>query len=201
MIALMVFTIMGCASADKQVSKATGPVDTATPVFSDIQFQKPALDQEVTYLGLEETPKHFSMNQIKAKALVVQVFDMYCTDCQRAAPYVNNLYTQMKGSGYSDRVKIIGVGRGNSPIEVDTFKEKYNIEFPLFSDKNQSIVKALRADRHSTPHFMVFEFIPGEDVRLTHERAGGFDDSQDFLTTILERSGLEASGPEKREER
>ncbi|MVB33627.1 TlpA family protein disulfide reductase, partial [Vibrio cholerae] len=67
--------------------------------------------------------------------LVVEVFDMYCTFCQGTAPKVDEVYELNLRSGFGNDVKMIGIGRMNTELEVSTFKDKYRVRFPLFPDK------------------------------------------------------------------
>jgi hypothetical protein len=130
------------------------------------------------------------MDQIKARVLVVEVFDMYCRFCQGAAPKVDEVYELNLRSGFGDEVKMIGIGRMNTELEVSTFKEKYNVRFPLFADKDLSITRALQAYDEGTPHFIVIKMEPGNRVRIVHTRTGAFEDPKAFYDAILERSGL-----------
>ena len=44
-------------------------------------------------------------------------------------------------------IKIIGIAIGNTPADVQYFKEKYKVPFPLFPDEEKSIYTALVSRR------------------------------------------------------
>lgn len=91
---------------------------------------------------------------------------MYCPYCQKEAPIVNELYQIINNrQDIKDKIKIIGIGAGNTPFEVEVFRNQYNIPFPLFPDESFSIHKAVGDVR--TPYFFVFKINP--------------DGSQDYL--------------------
>lgn len=157
-----------------------------------ISVVRPSSEREASYLGLKKEVKSFNLSEIDTGVLVIEVFNMYCIHCQRAAPKVNAFYELLEKSGLGDKVKVIGVGRGNSGFEVDIFRSKYNIEFPLFPDKDRWIVQALHTGQVGTPHFLVFKMNPGGTWTRVHAKSGVFDSPEVFLGMILERSGLKA---------
>ena len=156
----------------------------------DIALPRPSSEADVVYLGLEGSSDPFRMDQIKAQVLVVEVFDMYCRFCQGAAPKVDALYELNLLSGHGDEVKLIGIGRMNTELEVSTFKEKYKVKFPMFADKDLSVTRALRAENEGTPHFIVIRMDPGGQVTVVHTRTGAFEDPKAFHEVIIERAGL-----------
>jgi peroxiredoxin len=152
------------------------------------QLPIPADTAQRQYLGLRGKGL-FTIDQIKAKAVIIEIFSMYCPYCQKEAPTVNNLYHRIEADpGLKGSIKIIGIGVGNSPFEVNIFKEKYQVPFPLFSDNNFTIHKCLGETR--TPYFFVVSIGPGNTLRVIYSRVGGISDPDSFLKTIRRKAGI-----------
>ena len=110
---------------------------------------------EKKYLGLPEG-RFFRISQIKAKVVIIEIYSLYCPQCQAFAPEVNALYQMIQQiPGLQDQIKLIGIAAGNSPVEVKAFKEKHEVSFPLFPDENFAIHKLLGEVR--TPHFFAIK--------------------------------------------
>lgn len=86
------------------------------------------------------------------------------------------------------KVKLIGIGAGNSPFEVNYFRETYKVPFPLFEDKNYNIHKMLGMVR--TPYFFVVKINKDGAHKLTYTQLGKFNTAEEFLDLILKESGL-----------
>ncbi len=164
-------------AADAPAVGGTLP-DINLPVSQDHELNR--------YLGIDDTAgnKHFKVPQIKAEFIILEVFNMYCPHCQREAPVVNELYKSIQGSPeLKDKIKLIGIGAGNSSFEVDFFRKKYNILFPLFTDQDYSIHTAL--GKVGTPFFIVIKNNPDRTYKILYSAAGSFGEPQQFLKFIM----------------
>lgn len=144
------------------------------------EFTMDALDptQARQYLRLEN-PKRFSISQIPAKLVLIELFSLYCTVCQRHAPTANKLYRCIqRDSVLCEDIKMIGIGTGNNQREVSFYKTKFRVRFPLFTDPNFDIHKKFGEPR--TP-FTILATNSGK-VLMTH--FGIVQDLDAFLRQI-----------------
>ncbi|MDD2390082.1 MAG: TlpA disulfide reductase family protein [Desulfobacterales bacterium] len=154
----------------------------------DITLKIPDDDVHRTYLGLKGSDS-FQIPQIRSRVVIIEIFSMYCPHCQRHAPSVNQLYQRIQKSGdFRDKIKIIGIGAGNSPFEVDFFRKSYAIPFPLFPDTDLSIHDKI--GQVLTPYFIAVRIEPDGTNRIVYTQLGGFNNPDNFLDTIVKRSGL-----------
>ncbi|MDY0041659.1 MAG: TlpA disulfide reductase family protein [Desulforhabdus sp.] len=154
----------------------------------EIILPVPENSEEKKYLGLDEDGS-FKISQIKAEIVVIEIFSMYCPHCQKEAPVVNELYEAIqKRSDLKDKIKIIGIGGGNTAFEIKLFKNRYKIPFTLFPDADFTIHRLLGEVR--TPYFVVVQMNRDRSHQVIYSRLGGFGDPDTFLQFILENSSL-----------
>jgi peroxiredoxin len=153
-----------------------------------INLPVPKNPDERNYLGLSGSGL-FRIPQIKAKAVIVEIFSMYCPYCQKDAPGVNELFRLIENSpDTKDKVKLIGIGAGNSPYEVEVFKKTYDVPFPLFPDKDFVIHQACGEVR--TPYYMVVKMNEDGTHQIVHTQLGDYPGAEKFLELVLKVSGL-----------
>ncbi|MBU1055948.1 MAG: redoxin domain-containing protein [Proteobacteria bacterium] len=179
-----------------QLAKGTEPVSDPenshlnSNSFPEFQLPAPVSEAEKKYLGLSDDTD-FNIGQIKTKVLIIELFSFYCPHCQRSASKVNELYHIIeKQDGLKGRIKIIGIGAGNSNYEIGSFKKKYEVPFPLFPDQGVEIFNLLRAK--ATPTFIGIKLNGNGSVEQFYLSEGGFKDSQQFLNEIIKLSGIES---------
>ena len=159
--------------------------------LTDITLTVPANKDYIRYLGLKGEPgTEFKLGDIDADILVIELFSMYCPHCQKAAPTVNELYKKMEQMTRPDlKLVIIGIGASNTSLEVDTFRQGFDIAFPLFPDPDLHIYHALKGT--GTPTFIGIKK-DGDRSVIFSRQTGRFRDHSEFLDNLLNRSGLKA---------
>ena len=181
LVILCFLALSGVASAGKTPAVGDQLVDLRlpTPEAADTRDE----------LGLPPGDT-FSVTAIAGKILVIEIFSMYCPHCQREAPDVNRLYQAIQDSEtLRDRVKMIGIGVGNSTFEINHFRKHYSIPFPLFPDEDFTVHKAIGEVR--TPFFIVAALGPNGSGRILWTGSGSMGELETFMARLndLARDG------------
>ena len=157
-----------------------------------IKLPIPKNPEEKSYLGLTGEGS-FTIPKVKARVVIIEIFSMYCPYCQKEAPTVNELYNAIENNpDLKGKIKIIGIGAGNTPMEVDIFRKKFQIAFPLFPDVDYSIHKVCGEVR--TPYFIGVRINDNGTHEVIYSKLGGLQDVNQFLELIRNLSGLKKEG-------
>ena len=161
--------------------------------FPLVILKAPDNSQEISYLGINRKDT-FTITDIHADIVIVEIFNMYCPYCQREAPLLNKLYRMIENNPtLSKKIKLIGIGAGNTDFEVSVFKEEYAIPFPLFSDESLAVHKTVGEVR--TPFFFVLSINPNRSNTIMYSRVGSIKDPQKFLDFILQTADIQGEKP------
>lgn len=168
----------------------TAETKTASEPLPEVTFTVPDNQEYLDYLGLSGKPgTSVTLGDIDADILLIELFNRYCPYCQNAAPDVNELYELMKKKNSEGlKLVLIGIGVKNSEQEVKTFRQEFNIEFPMFTDPDLSIYKTLEGA--GTPTFIAIRKEDGRKV-IFFRKSGGFTDPQEFLKDLLDKANLQ----------
>lgn len=170
---------------------ASGPPSDGE-ALPDMVFPAPDDPSERSYLGLSGD-RDFKIQDVKADVVIIEIFSMYCPYCQREAPAINRLYDKIESNAsIRDKIKLIGVGAGNSSFEVGVFKKKYHVPFPLIPDNDFSLYNSLGKVR--TPYFIGVKINPDGTNQIIYSKLGALKGEDRFLKLILKRSGLGKEG-------
>ncbi len=144
---------------------------------------------EKKYLGLSGSG-FFRVPQIKADVVIIEIFSMYCTQCQKIAPGIDELYHLIGNDvRLKDKIKMIGIGAGNSRHEVEVFKKTFRTPFPLFPDDDFTIHEALGNVR--SPYFIAIKINKNGTHEVIHSELDSFKDADTFLGLLIDASGLQ----------
>jgi hypothetical protein len=94
----------------------------------------------------------------------------------------------IKNNTLKNSFKLIGIGAGNSAFEVDVFRKKYDIQFPLFPDPDYIIHKKIGEVR--TPYFFGVRVEGNKSQQVIYSKLGGFKNDEKFIDTIVKAAKL-----------
>jgi len=168
-------------------SAVTGPPSEGG-FLPDIVLSVPQNSDQKKYLGLSGEAT-FTIPQINASVVIVEIFSMYCPYCQAEAPSLNKLYYKIQNDRrLVGRFKLIGIGAGNTAFEVEYFRNTYKIPFPLFPDDDFSIHKKIGEVR--TPYFIAVGINKNGTYRILYSHPGRLGNHDRFIKMLLQRAGL-----------
>jgi thiol-disulfide isomerase/thioredoxin len=173
-------------------AQAANAAPAAGERLPDFDLTWPASPDAAQYLGLPTEPagaRRFAPGQIAGDLLLIEIFSMYCPHCQKEAPVVNRLFQRLQSDGaLAGRIKVIGIGVGNSEFEVSHFRQSYAIPFPLFADGDFAIHRRLGEVR--TPFFIGLHLRGARAGRIFFTQLGPFPDPDTFLDEFRRLGGL-----------
>ena len=127
-------------------------IKTGDP-FPEIPLAALEDPREAAYLGVPEA-RPFTVDEVKADLVLVEIMNVYCASCWRQVPVYNELYTLIESDPKTrGRIKIMGVAVGNKDWEVAYFKGKFEVPFPVFPDPEFAVHEAIGGSK--TP-FSIF---------------------------------------------
>ena len=179
--AFLILTMLVLSFASALAATSQPPQVGST--FPQLRLAKPADSKDLKYLGLSGSGD-FGISEVRAQAVIVQIFSMYCPYCQKDAPNVNRLFSLIENNpNLKGKIKIIGIGAGNSQFEVNTFKKKYQVEFPLIPDADFKIHKIIGEVR--TPYFMVVRMNGPKNQGVVYSKLGAHESIEAFLSDVV----------------
>ncbi len=167
---------------------AVGVLPVKGGILPAIRLPIPGDSDEKIYLGLSGEG-FFEIPQIKAEGVLIKVFNLYCPICQSSALAMAKLYRQIGNNpDLKGKIKLIGIGAGNTPTEIEFFKKTHHIPFPIFPDEDLTIHNLLGEVR--IPSFIAIRMEKDGSPKIVHTHLGALDDTTLFLALIVEVYGM-----------
>jgi len=112
-------------------------------LFPPYTFPPLTSSQDQSYLGLSEG-KRFSLGEVQADLIVVELLNIYCTSCQKQASIYNEVFDLVESDpAMKGKVKWMGVGVGNNQREVESFRKLKQVPFPIVTDTQFKLYEAV----------------------------------------------------------
>ncbi len=148
--------------------------------FGSLTFNGAISDADRRYLGLTR-PGEFTLMNIRARYLLVQIFSDACPHCTAQAPVVNRLFQMLSANPELNdgTLKMVGVGYYGTPATMERWRGKYGAPFPLIPDPKGQIFRTL--DIPGTPTYVVLDS-RGTVVYLF---VGEIDNPRRFMRQLL----------------
>lgn len=167
----------------------TAPARQPAPVTATLPLPASANSEELAYLGLPADSTRCSIADVRSEVLIIDCFDMYCHACQSGAERVHRLFELVKERELTGRVRFLGLGVGNTPLEASLFKRKFEVPFPVFPDRSNALASQFGPVR--LPTLIVLRHAPG-GWRLVNHHFGIPADPSTFLDHLLDDLSSEA---------
>jgi peroxiredoxin len=145
------------------------------PVF---QLPAPVSADDLKYLGVNG-PK-LELKDVPCQVLLVEILGAYCPLCYQQAPLFSKLFARINKRNLGDKVKMLGVAIGATPMEVDQLRKNGLYEFPIVPDAAFAVHKLLGEPR--TP----FTMLVGKDGKVLYAHLGVIEDVDAFYQVIQE---------------
>ena len=183
---LVAIILLSLALSDPGFAASPTPVKGGT--LPSVLLPIPGDSDEKIYLGLSGEG-FFEISQIKAEGVLIKVFNIYCPVCQSTALAMATLYRQIENNpDLKNKVKLIGIGAGNTPTEIEVFKQTNNIPFPIFPDDDLAIHHSLGEVR--IPTFIAVRMEKDGSHKIVYTHLGGLTDTTRFLDSMVEAYGI-----------
>ena len=141
------------------------------------------------YLGISGT-ETFDITDINASLLIIEFLSLYCSQCHKEARSVNELFNLIaQNPDLQVKVRVIGIGAGNTLDEVETFRKQHKVPFPLFADAAMAVMKSLGVK--FTPTFICLQKDSRGTLRIVHTAMGSLGAPSAFAEVIGRLLGLE----------
>ena len=115
--------------------------------FPRLSFSNLLSPEEQKYLGIGQK-KTFNIGEIKGGLILIYFINTNCIHCIKSLPTFDEIFkTIEQKANLKTKVKIVAIGAGDTAAEVETFKNNYEVSFPILSDREYTAHKAVGEPR------------------------------------------------------
>ncbi|MDD4953253.1 MAG: TlpA disulfide reductase family protein [Desulfovibrionaceae bacterium] len=157
---------------------------TAAESFPDLRLPPPGVEAAAR-LGIECPDQPFSLSEIRAGLVIINVYNYFCGPCHAETPKLKELDRLISDRGLSGRVALLAIAAGDTAQMVERFREDEKPTFPIFPDPDYVLHRAM--GNVPVPYFFVVRRGPAPS--LVHAQEGEFpQDPAGFLDLVLKKN-------------
>ncbi|MGA7564220.1 MAG: TlpA disulfide reductase family protein [Desulfobaccales bacterium] len=148
--------------------------------FGALTFSGTISDADRSYLGLTR-PGAFTLDNVHARYLLIQVFSDACPHCTAQAPVVKRLFQEISANPELNggTLKMVGLGYYGTPALMERWREKYGAPFPLIPDTKGQIFRTMGIP--GTPTYVVLD----SQGTVVYVSVGEIDNTRSFIRELL----------------
>ncbi len=149
------------------------PVIKKGDYFPEIPLESPMDSKHRVYLGIGEG-KSFTIADIKADFVLVEIMHINCSSCQRQAPINNKLYSLIKSTPETKgRVKMLAIAVGCQNVYIKQFTDHFDTPYPVVQDPKFAVYDAI--GRSPTPLAIFVRRDPQRKASIVADTHLGFE--------------------------
>lgn len=113
------------------------------------------------------------LKDFRGEGVLLNFWGSWCDPCKREMPYINEAYQKkMKG------VNIIAVNIRETPLVVNSFVDRYNLDFPILLDRSGTVTDAYSIGPIPTT------FLIDKKGRIVKKIIGAMSDPEDVIKNL-----------------
>jgi len=148
-------------------------------------------DEDREYLELPPGTKFLELAELRASYVLIQLYNTLCSDCVAETKKLTRFFKEVQADPVlTGKLKIIGLGVYDSKRSVVRFRRRYQVAYPLFSDKGGQIFECL--GQAELPLAYLVSAIGDGTWRIELIRKGYFEPDAAFLKVL--RSAVSKNG-------
>lgn len=156
--------------------------------FPLIPLEPPVSATHLAYLGISKGDS-FTIRDIKADLVLVEIMNINCASCQKQAPINNELYSLIESTPETrGRVKMMAIAVGGLNEYIQQFTDHFKTPYPVLQDPKFNVYDAI--GQGSIPLALFVRQAPGGDASVVAGTHLGFD--RDYEGTFKEIQKLMA---------
>jgi hypothetical protein len=146
-------------------------------------LKAPESPEACAYLNVA-AGKPFSLTDVGADLILVEIIGVYCPQCHKQRPHINRLYHRVqKTPNLAEKIKFLGIAVGASPMEAAYLVKDTHIPYPVITDESFAVHKQLGEPR--TP----FNLVTTRQGHVLWVHLGIIKDMNAFYDTLRSLAG------------